>query len=317
MIIKARLFLLLTVVLALLPSKIAYAQMPGQISLSTCMDNFYGAGNWTYWTGPATGTDIEPALDACLVNIRNATLRGVVWIDPGESFALKTPIPPNDLSGNYLLGAGSQASKIIYQSSSGVALGWNGANGNTGGGIRGIGLLLDSGLGNTNSIGILSQGDASFQADQWELDDVYMSAIGASSHWYTGVEFYGNYRTAPQGIRVGSINNLQIFNCWNAAFYASNLVGWTINNLGTYTGSGGGNDVYITGGGAALTNSVLVSLTGLISNGTLQLSNASNINLSGSTQNLNVTDVANAHGFLSVGGTVSGSFGSNSHVFIN
>lgn len=298
-------------------------QLPGQIALSALMDNFYGAGCWTQYDGTAgSGSDIGPALTVGLQNLRATYGSGIVWIDPSMHYwALKSSISPGDLSGIYLVGAGSQASVVVYQKASGVAFQWSGANAlggiQGGGGMRGVGVLLDSGLGNTNAMAILSQGNSTRQADQCEFDDIYISAVGASSYWFNGVEFYGVARTSPQGIRIGSINNMQIFNCCNSAFFGENMDGWTITGLGSFTGQGGGNDVYITGDGSQLTDSVLVTLQGLTCNGTLHLTNTSLINISGSTQSLAISNVDHAHGFLNVSGTVSGTFGASSHVFVN
>jgi hypothetical protein len=142
-------------------------------------------------------------------------------------------------------------------------------------------LLLESGLGNTNALGILLQGDSVYQPDQMEFDDIYMSAVGGLSHWFTGFEAYGNARTAPQGIRVASINNVQVFNCRNAGVYLSNVVQWSMINFGVYTGTGSGSNFYIAGGGSPQTNSVQVFGQLINVQGVLSVSNASRTSING------------------------------------
>lgn len=298
----------------------ANAGTPSVISLSSCMNAQYGVGNWTKYTTQGTGTDIEPAIVSCLATIKTNYGRGAIWIDPGGIWAIKTGIPAASLSGNYILGAGSQASEVVYQSATGNAFAWSGDVGHTGGGIRGIGIFLDSGLGTTSANGIQLVGNSTYQADQWELDDVYMSAIAGSSYWHEGIQIDGSARTAPQGTRVGSINNLQIFNCAVAGFYGKNLVQWTITNVGTYTGqTTAGMDFYVTGAGPSLTNSTQVTLSGIVVGGTLYLQNNSNVGLINvKTNNLTTDATATyANGYINVGGTTTGTFGTGSFVTIN
>jgi hypothetical protein len=170
---------------------------------------------------------------------------------------MQTPISPALQSGNRLIGEGSQASQIVFASPIGAACNMNGAGGFTGGGWSSLGLMLENGLGDSSAYAILLMGDATFQPDQTQWSDLYISAIG-SSYWYTGFQAYGNARTAPQGIRVGSIHAVEVFKCRNVGGYFSNIVQWDIENLGFYVGKDGGNDCYITGGGTQPTNSTQV-----------------------------------------------------------
>lgn len=223
-------------------------QLPFALDLRDLMDARYGAGSWSYRTAIGVGTDIGPAIADGVATLR-ATMplqRGKILIPPGQ-FLMCTS--PGDLSGISIEGVGSQGSVIVYNSNANAAFSWSGASGHTGGGARGIGLLLESGLGSTNAFGILLQGNATFQPDQTEWEDIYLSAIGGSSFWWDGFHADGSARSAPQGVRVSTIKNLQIFNCHNIGFYGANLVQWTLENVGCYTGAGPyGNAAMITGG---------------------------------------------------------------------
>jgi hypothetical protein len=177
--------------------------------LKTQMDTHYGVGVWSYYTAPGKGTDIGPALSECITTfVNNSGSRGVIYVPSTGIWAMTTS--DIDFSGVYIVGDGSQASKIIYRPS---ALGgheaftWKGTGGLTGGGMRGIGALLDSTVGAVGNGALLFQGNATFQPDQMELDDVYISAVGGVSTWGFGLICDGTARTAPQGLRVGSINN--------------------------------------------------------------------------------------------------------------
>lgn len=231
--------------------------------LVSCMNAYYGVGAWTYRTGVNQGSDIGPALTAGLQAIRNGPgARGTIQINSGQ-WLYRTPVSPSLLSGNYLIGEGSQASTLFFANGTGVAFYFNGAGGLTGGGLKGLGVQLEDGLGDSTAYAILLMGDASFQPDQMQFDDLYISALGAS-YWFTGFEAYGDARTAPQGIRVGSMHMVEIFKCRNVGCYLSNVVDWDITNLGLFVGKGGGMDFYITGGGTPPTNSTIVNVRDVV-----------------------------------------------------
>jgi hypothetical protein len=283
--------------------------------LRECMDAQYGVGGWTKRTGVGSGSDIGPALTKCLTDIRAIFGRGKITIPPGQWLMTNAPSSAL-LSGNVIEGLGSQASIIVFNNAKGVAFHFSGANGYTGGGMRGIGLLLESGLGNTNSYGIYLVGDSKSQPDQMEFNDIYLSAVGGSSYWWEGLHAIGTARTSPQGIRVVIINNMQIFNCRNVGAYISNAVQWSISNLGTYTGIGTGNDIYITGGGPANTNTIQLTASRLYAGGTLYLNNASDIAIEGKAGALNVNGTATyVSGWLHAP-TVSGAVGARSNLTI-
>lgn len=225
------------------------------VELTDFMDSHYGVGNWTRRTGVGLGTDIGPALVAACNFLRTNYGRGIISITPGGAWLMNTAPTPAQWSGHRIIGAGSQASSVVWNSNSGCPFYFNAAGGYTGGGIEGLSILLEDGYPTSNTYGILLQGDASFQQDQTMWSDIYMTALG-NSYWFNGFQAYGNARTSPQGIRIADMTNVQIFRCRNAGFYGSNLVGWSGRNIGCYAGLAGGNSFYLTGGGSTNTNSV-------------------------------------------------------------
>lgn len=254
------------------------AQLPYALDLRDLMDARYGAGGWTQRTDIGVGTDIGPAIADGVATLR-VTMplkRGKILVPPGQ-FMMATS--PCDLSGISIEGVESQASVIVYNNAAGAAFSWSGAGGYTGGGMKGISLLLESGLGDTGAYGILLKGDATFQPDQTEWEDIYMSAIGGSSFWWTCFNADGsarvpNPKSSLQGVRVSALKNLQLFNSRNVPFYGANLVQWTLENVGVYTGKGqNGNSIMITG------NSTHVYGQGV--NGLLNITNTIDVMING------------------------------------
>jgi len=286
--------------------------------LVSFMNSHYGAGNWTQRLGPHAGTDIGPALSDALTVIKNTTGRGTVHI-PAGNWYYKTAVPSSLLNGCKLRGDGAQATIVTYDNASGVAFFWNGANGFSGGGISGMTIELENGLGSTTATAIALIGNAAYQPDNFQIEDIYTTSYLSTDYWFTGVQIDGTTRTGIQGIRVGTIKNLQIFQCQNLAFYGANLVQWTIENMGSYTGkpSTTGMDMQITGLGAANTNSIYVSAYGLDCGGDLILTNCSNVWVNGHSANMFVNSSATyINGFM--GQTVlSGTAGTGSNLVCN
>jgi len=257
---------------AALISPAAQAQTPtssGVYHLTACLDSHYGAGNWTPRTGIGVGTDIGPALSDCVTAIRNTTGRGRIYIDPG--IWLLTTSPPT-FTGIQLEGYGSQASVVVYNSGAGVAFRYIAASPCfTGGGMRGIGILLESGFGNSAAYAIELKGNSVCQPDQTVWEDLYISAVGRASYWWDIFHLDGTARTAPQGVRVGSMHNIQLFKAHHTGLYMANAVQWDLVNVGIYTGIGTGNDVWLYGAGTRSTNSAHINAIGLNYAGKLHL----------------------------------------------
>lgn len=280
---------------------------PWSVCLSDLMDAYYGAGLWTKRTGVGLGSDIQPALTAGCTSIKsNGGGRGEVIIPPGL-WMMNSGVADTVLAGIKLVGYGSQASIICYNNNAGAAFTFSGSGGYTGGGMQGIGLMIEDGHPTSTAIGILMQGDASFQADQFMMSDLYVTALG-NSYWATGLLAYGNTRVAPQGIRVAHIQNVQLFRCSSTGAFLSNIVQWTIENLGCYVGTGGGNNIYLAGGGAANTNSIQVYMTG-ISCVELNLTNCSYFDISGHVDHVTSGASATNGSIRAPGATVVGSLG--------
>ena len=286
----------------------APVQTPGSLNLFALMNEVYGEGNWSCRTGPGQGSDIAPALVLGCQKLRASGGRGEIVIPPG-SWVMNSGIPGNLLSGITIRGYGSMASKVFYNKSSGVAFHWSGDSGFTGGGINGIGILLEGGFGSSSASAILLQGDSSYQPDQFNASDLYITALG-DSYWYCGVMAFGNARTAPQGIRVADIRNVQVFKCRNTAWYLSNIVQWSLMNIGAYAGTGTGNNIYIAGGGASNTNSTQISAFA-VSCFELNLTNCSSFDMSGKCQQIATNTTATDGDLRFRGASLLGQKGSN------
>ena len=265
-------------------------QQNATVNLVDFMNARYGATSWTYRTGVGVGTDAGPAINDALQYIRTNFSRGTLLIPPTGIFLVNTAINPALLAGNNILGYGSQASKIVYNVANSDAFRFSGAGGFTGGGIKGLAILLEANLGtvfatgkrNSSTNAINLQGDTSYQPDQMVFSDLYISAISAAgydtSYWNNGVQVYG-IRTSPQGIRVGQWDNIQLFNNYNSGISLYNAVQHSFNNVGIYTGENTGNNCYIgstTGG-----NSTQINMQNITVSGQLNLTNATRVTING------------------------------------
>lgn len=278
------------------------------VDLRYYMDLIYGAGNWSNRTGIGTGSDIAPALHAALDEIRASGGRGIVLI-PAGPWLLNGPIDPVKLSGNKIQGVGSQGSKIVYNNGSGAAFHFSGANGYTGGGLSGLAIQLESGYPASTAYAVMLDGDSTYQPDQTVFDDLYITAYG-TSNWRTGFFAYGNERTSPQGIRCIQATNIQIFKCQHVAVWLSNIVQGSIDNIGAYSGATDlGNSIYVAGGGNSQTNTVQLSLTRLACGKDLNLTNASNLDVSGICGSLSVGSSLTRSRICVAAGSVIGSPG--------
>ncbi len=276
-------------------------------SLSSLMEAHYGAGNWSSRTHPGTGTDIAPAIYAGVQS------SGEVCIDRGH-WTLRTPLDPNIISGASIRGVSSQASLVYFNppNGSGAAFWFSGSNNRTGGGIQGVAIVLEDGLGMSNAVAIKLVGDAVYQPDQMMFSDIYITALGAS-HWYAGFFADGRGRTHPQGVRVSNVSNMQVFRAHALGVWMANVVQWTLTNVGVYVGQGSGNSLYIAGGGTPLTNSAQVYLTGVAVMGDINITNASGFSVSGVCGR--IATMANAVGGMVMATCpVVGAFGPGVHL---
>jgi len=242
--------------------KTAAAFKDARVNLIDFMDRRFGAGVWTYRTGVGVGSDAGLAMNDALAHLRAEYGRGELFIPPTGSFLVTTPPTAVNVSGQVIRGmkGNTQASQLVYNASTGALFSFTGDAGNTGGGVHDLGLLLESGLGSTSSWAISSTGDATYQNDELRISNLYITSLGASDYWYRGIDLNGVSRTSPQGIRNSSIEDVSIFNCNNAGAIFTNAVTLRVNNLGIYTGTGTGGNIYVGGGGAANTNSIQIEL---------------------------------------------------------
>jgi hypothetical protein len=277
-----------------------------ELDLRTGLDFIYGVNGWDEYSGtPGSGSDIGPAITH-LLNLTSG--RSDIFIPPGL-WRMATPPSASDLSGNRIIGAGSQASGIVYDNNTGVAFFFSGAGGFTGGGISGLSIQLESGYPSSTAQAIRLEGNATYQPDQMVFEDIYISALGAS-YWNAGFFAYGNSRTTPQGIRVCTVKNMQIFRCNTLGFYLSNVVQMSGENIGVYSGTGAGRDIYIAGGGSSLTNSIQTYIRGATAQ-SLNITNASKFEISGTFSTFATAISATDGRVLGFGATLSGTLGAN------
>lgn len=287
------------------------------IDLRDLMDEHYGTGAWTRRTGTNTGSDIAPAITLGLDRLRAAYGRGKIYIAPGASWMQKTVLDPAKLSGIVIEGLHSLASGIVF-SGNGNFLDFSGAAGLTGGAIRRLGMFREDGYSSA-SIAMNLDGDGTYQPDQFDIEDIYCSAIG-TGFWTANLVCSGQDRTSPQGLRVGTIRNVQLFKSGAGGGYSAgffNAVQWSVDNLGTYNGTGAlANNVYVGGGGTASTNTTQFSLERLACGGELNLTNSTRCRIDGFCNSLALATTADFYnGWIDTAST-AGSLGANSNLTI-
>jgi hypothetical protein len=286
------------------------------LELPDCMDEYYGAKQWQpYSDHTNSGTDIGPAMSRCLQKLRQSPGRRGVLHVPAGSWSYKTAVDSKLLNGNYLIGDGSQASQIVVQFATGAAFAYSGADGLTGGGMKGLGLMIGKGLGMTRTTAILLQGDPVDQPDQTTWEDLYISSGAADTFWYACVQANGTARSAPQGIRVATWNNIQCFRSSSYGIHLANVVQWTMSNVGIYSGTNNGNDFYLSGGNARQTYTTEITIQRLSVSGTLLINNSLLAQIWGSAKTCVIDAKTTAYyaGWLACG-TKVGAFGSHSDV---
>ena len=274
------------------------------------LDAVYGAGAWTQRTGIGTGSDIGAALTYVLTN----SPAGVpVHIPPGV-WLMSTAPSAALLAGRHIFGTGSQNSKVVWNSASGTPFNFTGHLGNTGGGITGLGIILEQNLGDTTAVAITLAGDATHQPDQIHFEDLYITAMGptgaGSSYWNTCISANGTARTVTQGIRVGTMKNIQCFRAHGLGALFWNTVQWSIENLGIYVSKGAGQNIYVGGGGTGPTNTTQFYARGL-SCVAVNVTNASKFEISGSFTSFETAVSATSGRVLGFGAALVGTLGTN------
>jgi hypothetical protein len=185
------------------------------------------------WRTFHTGTDVGPYINEGLNYLRRQFGRGTLEIPPG-TWRVATQLDPVLCPGNFIVGQGSQASKIVYDRGSGSMWRHSGDGGFSGGGLKGLGIFLDDGYPTSTAIAIASNGDAAAQMDQVSFDDLYISIRG-NSWWNNVILVKATERTNPQGSRVAHWNNIQVFGARAIGISLQNVVQHTFTNLGIYT----------------------------------------------------------------------------------
>jgi hypothetical protein len=287
------------------------------IDLRDLLDEQHGVGGWTQRTGVNTGTNCTVALTLGLDRLRARYGRGRILIPPG-TFLFNTAIDAAKLSGIVIEGVHELASQLVWAGGATSFLRWSGAGGFSGGGARKLGIYREDGFSAVSN-GIQLQGDATFQPDQFNVEDIYMSSLG-TGFWATNLFLDGQARTAPQGVRVVSGRNLQLFRSGSGGGYGAgffNVVQADFLNVGTYAGTGAlGANIYVGGGGSASTNTIQMSLDRLACGGELNLTNQQRTYFNGFCGNLAMATSADfLWGWLDASST-AGSVGPSSNLII-
>lgn len=283
---------------------------PTVCNLKNQMDAHYGAGGWTYRVGVGTGTDIGPAITDCKASFvaGGSGGRGVIYVPATGWFALKTS--SINSSGITYAGDGSQASKIFYQLPNGNAFFWSGASGFSGGGMQDINIVVEDAQGATTATAILWQGSTTDQPGAMVLRSVYVNS-GGTSTWGQCLTVDGSLKTTgAQGIRGAVIKDVQLFLCNNIGAQFNNAVQFTVENLGVYSSTGAGQDIFVAGGGVTgSSNSTQMTFSNVISRN-LNITNADRIVVHGWGTQVQVAATL-THSFIWFAGTQSGACGAN------
>jgi hypothetical protein len=214
--------------------------------------DFLPPGATTYNpAGPDTGTDVAPYLEAALdaVALRYGS-RGTVLVP--HQYRLAQGIAPAKLQGMMIKGVSRAYSALVYDNPNGSALWWNGTA--TGGGAEDLSISLASGLGSTNAVAIRLEGDAGKQPGSMTFARITINQNvpnGATpSYWHSGFVALGAAKqTGARGIRILTIDTMEVFGCSSYAAYFQNVLGLRASMLGSYVPKPGstGAHVYLEG----------------------------------------------------------------------
>lgn len=161
---------------------------------------------------------------------------------------------------------------------------WNGTYTATAGtGVNQLNFALGGAPGGVTTLGIM---ESVYQPDNFQLKDLYISQYGGITGasppggglWQYGMLIDGINRTYPQGIRIGLIENCEIFNYQYGGLWIRNGVGITMRGGGFFPGASPTTaaGVYVTGGLTdPLTQSVTCHFQGVINNSALNISKSS------------------------------------------
>lgn len=278
------------------------------------LDAQNGVGGWTYRSAPGVGTDCRVALENALVALRNRYGYGRVRIAGNGLFRFASQIDSEKLKGMFIEGDNQNSAQLVFDFDSGVAFNYTGAGGYTGGGLRNITMYIESGHPTSTLYGINMAGNSVDQPDGMVFEHVRMTSLSpASSFWYICLQADGSARTAPQGIRIASLNDVQLFCARNVGAIFTNCVQWDVSNFGVYVGSGIGNDCFITGGGTGSTNTTQMDFRRFSISGDLHLNNCQKVSLNGVATNVLTNSTATyIDGFVEC--PVSGTVGVHSNL---
>lgn len=279
------------------------------------MDQIYGVGGWSQWSGGTSGSDIAPAMLAAATQLRSIYGRGIILIPGGTYLSSNWDV---SLSGHTIMGVGgSQAAQIMFDVAGGSGITINGAGGWSGGGVHGLTIWITSNhVGSVAYAVSITDDGAGGAPDQSFYSDLYIEGFNGGQ-WYNGFYVDGSGRLVPQGIRICGATDIVVFGTTNTAVYLFNAVQWTLNNIET-NGASPGSDVYITGTSSRpLQQTTQVYLGGLLCSGSLHINACKSFQVFGKSGAANFsTDANQGAGFLEVStAAITGSLGTRTTNF--
>lgn len=279
------------------------------------MDMHYGVGEWAFRTTPHSGDDIVPAASAAFDAMRSRYGWGKLLINShGGYFRQAQPMDVTKLKGMTIDGGPMFSGRICCDFTDGTAFDLTGFDGYTAGGMENLVIVLEEDCGDSNVYCIKLAGDTSQQPDNMRFKHLRITSLDEDAFWYNGLTFDGSARIlAPKGIRIGVIDDIEIFRCRNTGAFFQNIDQWTINNLGVYVPKVGtdGDHITITGNGTDLENSDQFNLTRFYCS-VLHLNNCRNGYINGYGDVHTDTTATYMSGFIE--GIQTGTFGAHSNV---
>jgi hypothetical protein len=282
-----------------------------RIEARKAMDDFYGAGNWSYRTAPGVGTDLGAALNAAMAAAKPTFERLEIIIPPTGKWRMTTPIAKPLITGNHIHGGAGPWGTLIYYDSDEVFADIEYTSDTSEGGLmQDLIVVLEPNHPNGKSfVRMYAQSEAGAPGG-YVFNRVRATADASSSWQYTFVA-HGMVKQSPPGIRGLTIRDCMFFRARQAGFWGAGINQLVLDNVQfAVPAAPGGTDLWIGGGGTPTTNSHNIALNGVVTIGASHLSNCQSImgNLissSGLTVDSTVTKIGLIHD-----GTVTGSPGS-------
>lgn len=212
------------------------------------------------WYGPTDGvTDCSKYLSSLIRQASTNSSDRVIEL-PSGVFNMQAPIAA--LPQIAIRGQSKLSTVLIKSFHGGSFFRSTGAAGN-GIVIERMAVLADPKYRPGNFVNFTGAASSPYQPDNFQLRELYVSQNGAITEssavggglWQNGLIIDGINRTHPQGLRIGVIENCEIFNCIDSGVWIRNGVGVRMTGGGCYPGAASveypnGTGIFVTGGAA-------------------------------------------------------------------